>query len=139
MSALSGKIVYITGASSGIGKACAETFAAEGANLILSARRIERINKLAEKLKDLHKIKTYTMQQDVRDYNEVTKTINELPEEWEKIDILINNAGLARGFDKLYEGSIEAWEEMIDTNIKGLLYVTRQVLPVMENGKRDTL
>ena len=131
MSNLKDKIVFITGASSGIGKACAEVFAEAGANLILTARRIDKINELASKLINDHHIKVKTFKLDVRNYEEVKNTISSLEDNWKEIDILINNAGLARGFDKIYEGKIENWNEMIDTNIKGLLYVTRQVLPLM--------
>ena len=131
MGLLSNKIAFITGASSGIGKACAEEFAKEGANLILSARRIEQLNKFAESLKENYKVKVYSFKLDVRNLNEVEEAVSSLPKEWKKIDILLNNAGLARGFDKIYEGNITQWEEMIDTNIKGLLYVTRQILPLM--------
>ncbi|MGA7722366.1 MAG: SDR family NAD(P)-dependent oxidoreductase [Ignavibacteriaceae bacterium] len=131
MGSLSGKTAFITGASSGIGKACAEEFAKEGANLILSARRIEILDKFAELLQKTFGINVYSFQLDVRNYTDVKKTIALIPENWKKIDILVNNAGLARGFSKIYEGDIEQWEEMIDTNIKGLLYVTRQILPLM--------
>ena len=131
MSNLKDKIVFITGASSGIGKACAEVFAEAGANLILTARRIDKINELAGKLINDNHIKVKTFKLDVRNYEEVENTISSLEDDWKEIDILINNAGLARGFDKIYEGKIENWNEMIDTNIKGLLYVTRQVLPLM--------
>ncbi len=136
MDSLKNKIVFITGASSGIGKACAEVFAAEKANLILAARRIDRLYKLSESLKKKFKIKIKCIQLDVRNLEEVNKSISSLEKEWKKIDILINNAGLARGFSKIYEGDITAWEEMIDTNIKGLLFVTRQVLPFMVKRKK---
>ncbi len=136
MDSLKGKTVFITGASSGIGRACAEVFAGEKANLILSARRLDRLDALAGDLRKMHGIKVLTLKMDVRDFSAVTKTIEGLDAEWKVIDILINNAGLARGFDKLYEGKVSEWEEMIDTNIKGLLYVTRNVLPLMaERGK----
>ena len=131
MSNLKDKIVFITGASSGIGKACAEVFAEAGANLILTARRIDKLSELAAKLINDNHIKVKTIKLDVRNYEEVKDTISSLEDDWKEIDILINNAGLARGFDKIYEGKIENWNEMIDTNIKGLLYVTRQVLPLM--------
>ncbi len=131
MGLLSEKTTFITGATSGIGKACAEEFAKEGSNLILSARRIEKLNEFAGLLKKHFGIKVYPVKLDVKNYNDVKNTISLLPEEWKKIDILINNAGLARGFTKIYEGNVEHWEEMIDTNIKGLLYVTRQILPLM--------
>jgi serine 3-dehydrogenase len=131
MKDLKDKTVFITGASSGIGKACAARFADAGANLLLAARRIDRVKKLSEELRKQYKIKTKELKLDVRNYNEVTETISSLDEQWKKIDILINNAGLARGFDKIHEGKIEDWDEMIDTNIKGLLFVTRRVLPLM--------
>jgi 3-hydroxy acid dehydrogenase / malonic semialdehyde reductase len=131
MNNLKGKIIFITGASSGIGKACAYKFAQEGANLILSARRNDRIKELSKKLKQEFKIKTLTIKLDVRNYKEVKNAISGLSDEWQKIDILVNNAGLARGFDKLFEGKADDWDEMIDTNVKGLLHVTKEVLPFM--------
>ncbi len=136
MNSLKNKIVFITGASSGIGKACAEVFASEKANLILCARRIEKLNELSIKLRNKYKVKIKCLQVDVRNLTEVKEQISSLEREWRNIDILINNAGLAKGFSKLYEGSIEEWEEMIDTNLKGLLFVTRQILPVMVKRKK---
>jgi 3-hydroxy acid dehydrogenase/malonic semialdehyde reductase len=131
MESLKNKVILITGASSGIGKACASAFAKEGADLILAARRLEKLNELAGYLMKEYNVKVLTIEIDVRNYENVKKIFTNLPKEWEKIDVLINNAGLARGFSSIYEGEIEHWEEMIDTNIKGLLYVTRQVLPYM--------
>ena len=136
MGHLSKKITFITGASSGIGKACAESFAREGSYLILAARRIDRLKRLAEILKKKYKIKIHTLKLDVRNLEEVKAAVASLPGEWKKIDVLINNAGLARGFSKVYEGDTEQWEEMIDTNVKGLLYMTRQVLPLMVKRKK---
>jgi NADP-dependent 3-hydroxy acid dehydrogenase YdfG len=136
MKILENKIVFITGGSAGIGKACAMAFAEEGANLLLAARRVERLKELAEELIGKHKIKVKTIKLDVRNRNEVKDTLTSLNDEWKNIDILINNAGLARGFNKIHEGNIDDWEEMIDTNIKGLLYVTRQVLPKMVEQQR---
>jgi 3-hydroxy acid dehydrogenase / malonic semialdehyde reductase len=136
MQLLKNKITLITGASSGIGKACAEVFAREKSNLILTARRIERITTLAKKLEKEHGIKIKCIKLDVRDYEQVEKTINSLESNWKKIDILINNAGLSRGLDKIHEGKKEDWDEMIDTNIKGLAYVTRHVLPLMIKRKK---
>ncbi len=136
MKKLENKIVFITGASAGIGKACAIAFAKEGADLLLAARRVEKLKELAEELKDKHKIKVNTIKLDVRNRNEVKDTLTSLNDEWKNIDILINNAGLARGFNKIYEGKIDDWEEMIDTNVKGLLYVTRQLLPKMVEQQR---
>ncbi len=135
MGALQGKTIFITGASSGIGKACAEAFAKEGSRLILAARREDRLLKVGKDLEKKFGIKTKSYKLDVRNQKEVKKTISSFPDDWKKIDILINNAGLARGFSKIYEGDILHWEEMIDTNVKGLLYVTREILPLMiENG-----
>ncbi len=131
MNNLANKIVFITGASSGIGKACAEAFAGQKANLILTARRIEKLNELAQKLSAETGVKVKCMELDVRDKNKVSEVVSSLNGDWKNIDVLLNNAGLARGFDKIYEGNTEDWEEMIDTNIKGLLYVTRQILPLM--------
>ncbi len=135
MSLLKGKITFITGASAGIGKACAEVFARENSNLILSARRIERLKSLAHKLEKTHGINVKCLKLDVRNYDDVKKAINSLDNNWKKIDILINNAGLSRGLDKIYEGKKEDWDEMIDTNIKGLAYVKRHVLPFMVKRK----
>ena len=131
MNKLENKTVLITGASAGIGKACAEAFADANANLLLAARRIERLNEFAEELVSKHGIKVKTIKLDVRNNDEVINALSSLDDEWKNIDVLINNAGLARGFSKIYEGKIDEWDEMIDTNIKGLLYVTREVLPKM--------
>lgn len=136
MSLLKGKTTFITGASAGIGKACAEIFAKEKSNLILSARRIDRLKTLASKLEKQNGIKIKCIQLDVRNYDQVKKAIVSLDSNWKKIDILINNAGLSRGLDKIYEGKKEDWDEMIDTNVKGLAYVTRHVLPLMVKRKK---
>ncbi|HVO73351.1 MAG TPA: SDR family oxidoreductase [Ignavibacteriaceae bacterium] len=136
MESLKNKTIFITGASSGIGKACAELFASEGGNLILCARRIERLKKLSEDLSQKFGTHAHIVQLDVRNRKEVSEKISSIPNEFRNIDVLLNNAGLARGFDKIYEGNIDHWEEMIDTNIKGLLYVTRQILPKMIERKK---
>jgi 3-hydroxy acid dehydrogenase / malonic semialdehyde reductase len=125
------KIVMITGASAGIGEACAETFAEAGANLIIMARRKTKLNKLAEELKLKNGTETINLDCDVRSYKTLENNINSLSEQWKEIDVLINNAGLSRGLDKIQDGVLENWEEMIDTNIKGLLYVSRLVIPLM--------
>ncbi|MDH4157510.1 MAG: SDR family NAD(P)-dependent oxidoreductase [candidate division Zixibacteria bacterium] len=124
---LNGKIVLITGASSGIGEACARRFAEAGARLILAARRRERLERLASELT----VDTHPIAVDVRDRAEVEASLGALPQEWTAIDILINNAGLSRGLEKIHEGNPDSWDEMVDTNIKGLLYVSRTVIPGM--------
>jgi len=129
------RLVLVTGASSGIGAACARKFAAEGAKLILNARRNDRLEELASFLRKQFDTKCLLLPFDVRELEKVKAGLDNLPKEWQEIDVLINNAGLSRGLDKLPEGDIEDWEEMIDTNVKGLLYVTRLVLPGMV--KRD--
>ena len=127
---LSGRTVLITGASAGIGAACARAFAAEGARLILVARRAERLRELADKLRG-GGTDVLALEMDVRDSAAVISQIGALPAEWSAIDVLVNNAGLGRGMDKLWEGSPEDWDEMVDTNVKGLLYFTRAVVPGM--------
>jgi serine 3-dehydrogenase len=131
MNKLKDKIVFITGASSGIGKASAVAFASEGANLILAARRIERLKALKTELINKYNIKVLTLQLDVRKLSEVKKAVASLTGEWRNIDVLLNNAGLARGLSKIYDGDINHWDEMVDTNIKGLLYITRTIVPLM--------
>ncbi len=123
--------VLITGASSGIGRACAEAFAARGCRLLLAARRVERLEELSAALQERHGTDVLTVALDVRDREAVDEWVDGLPETWQKIDILVNNAGLARGRAPLHEGDVADWEEMIDTNLKGLLWVTRAVLPGM--------
>lgn len=124
------KIALITGATSGIGKACAEKFAQGGYNLILTGRRAELLNALRRELEQQGaEVKALVF--DVRDAEAARQALESLPETWQQIDVLINNAGLALGLDKLYEGSIEEWNTMIDTNIKGLLTMTRLVVPRM--------
>lgn len=139
MTSLSGKIVFITGASSGIGLACAHTFAAQGARLLLCARREDRLDTIAAELRSQYKTDLFIFQLDVRDRAAVDQAISALPTEWQEIEVLVNNAGLSRGLDKLYQGSIQDWEEMIDTNIKGLLYISRAVIPGMVARNRGTI
>jgi NADP-dependent 3-hydroxy acid dehydrogenase YdfG len=128
---LQGKIVLITGASSGIGAATALAFAAEGARLLLAARRTDKLATVAAQATEKGAAAVHTFALDVRNRAAVPAAIAALPVEWAAIDILVNNAGLSRGLDKLYAGNIDDWEEMIDTNVKGLLYVTRAVVPGM--------
>ncbi len=125
------KIVFITGASSGIGAATAMAFAAEGACLLLAARRTAKLADVAAKILERGAAAVHCINLDVRDRRAVQDAIDSLPAEWAEIDVLVNNAGLSRGLDKLYMGNIDDWEEMIDTNVKGLLYVTRAVVPGM--------
>ncbi|WP_414576604.1 SDR family oxidoreductase [Anabaena sp. CCY 9402-a] len=135
MISLKNQIVLITGASSGIGAACAKVFADAGAKLILAARRLDKLQQLVETL-NVTSAQVHLIQLDVRDRSAVESAISSLPPAWSDIDILINNAGLSRGLDKLHEGDYQDWEEMIDTNIKGLLYLTRYVVPGMVNRDR---
>jgi len=128
---LKNKITLITGASAGIGQACAHSFAREGSHLILAARREDKIKALAAALTKEYGIKTHTIVLDVRDRLAVNTAFESLPEEWTNIDILINNAGLSRGLDKVQEAYYLDWDEMIDTNIKGLLWVSRAIMPGM--------
>jgi serine 3-dehydrogenase len=136
MTSLQNQIILITGASSGIGTACARIFAGAGAKLILAARRLERLQQLADTLHKDFSTEIHLLQLDVRDRNAVESAISSLPSDWSNIDILINNAGLSRGLDKLHEGSFQNWEDMIDTNVKGLLYVSRYVIPGMVSRDR---
>lgn len=136
MESLENKIIFITGSSSGIGKSCAYQFAKEKAKLILSARRLELVNEIADDIKNKFQTEVMTFQLDVKKRKDVESAINNLPTEWKNIDVLINNAGLAKGFAKLHEDNPDNWEEMIDTNIKGLLYVTHAIVPLMVKRKQ---
>jgi serine 3-dehydrogenase len=136
MGQLKDKIAIVTGASSGIGRACAETFAGEGAALILAARRRDRVRRHCASLERRHGVRTLPLALDVRDREAVEEAIRTLPRAWAGVEILVNNAGLSRGLEPLHEGRIEDWEEMIDTNVKGLLYVSRAVLPGMVKRRR---
>ncbi|MEM9155369.1 MAG: SDR family oxidoreductase [Cyanobacteria bacterium P01_F01_bin.33] len=135
MASISGQIALITGASSGIGAACARSFAEAGAKVMLAARRHDLINTLARQLQLECNVPTLALSLDVSVRAQVETSMAELASDWSEIDILVNNAGLSRGLDKLYQGEVRDWEEMIDTNIKGLLYVTRALVPGMV--KRD--
>ena len=136
MVSLKDQIVLITGASSGIGEACARVFAQAGAKLILAARRQERLEQLADQLSKTYACELHLLPLDVSDRTQVQATLESLPLPWQEVDILINNAGLSRGLDKVHEASIQDWEEMIDTNIKGLLYMTRSLVPGMVSRGR---
>jgi len=128
---MKGKIVFITGASAGIGAATALAFADLGAKLLLCARRVEKLADVASHARERGAQAVHTFALDVRSHRAVQSAIDGLPAEWAEIDVLVNNAGLSRGLEKLYTGKVEDWDEMIDTNVKGLLYVTRAVVPGM--------
>jgi 3-hydroxy acid dehydrogenase/malonic semialdehyde reductase len=125
------KIIMITGATSGFGKAIAERFAGKGYNIIITGRRKARLAELQKELSVAGDTRVLTLNFDVRNNDEVVNAINGLPPEWKKIDILVNNAGLAVGLSHIDKGITDDWERMIDTNVKGLLYVTRAVAPLM--------
>lgn len=135
MISLKNKTVFITGASAGIGKACAYAFAKEGANIIIGARRVERLEKIKKEIEDKYSVKVLAIKFDVANREEVVKSIAGLNDDWKNIDILVNNAGLGRGLNKLYEDNPEGWDEMIDTNVKGLLIVTKEVVKGMIERK----
>jgi 3-hydroxy acid dehydrogenase / malonic semialdehyde reductase len=133
---LHGRTALVTGASSGIGEACARALAAAGARVILCARRGQRLTALAEELGT----EAYVLELDVRDRDQVTAAIRALPEGWSDIDLLLNNAGLAAGADPLPAGEPDHWDRMLDTNVKGLLWVTRAVVPGMiDRGHGDVI
>ncbi|MEL6334202.1 MAG: SDR family NAD(P)-dependent oxidoreductase, partial [Cyanobacteria bacterium J06626_26] len=128
---LTNQCVLITGASSGIGTSCARFFAQAGARLILAARRKEKLQALSDELQQQYQTQTLLLCVDVQDAQAVMTAIEGLPADWQGIEVLINNAGLSRGLEKQYESPLQDWEEMVDTNVKGLLYVTRAVVPGM--------
>jgi len=125
------RTVLVTGASAGIGAACARAFAGAGARLLLAARRAERLEALAAELRDAHGTESHLLELDVRDAEAVASTLGALPPAWAEVDVLVNNAGLGLGLAKAHEGSPADWDGMVDTNVKGLLYVTRAVVPGM--------
>jgi NADP-dependent 3-hydroxy acid dehydrogenase YdfG len=130
------QIVLITGATSGIGKACAEKFAANGYDLIITGRREERLSIVKQEIESKNDVKILALCFDIRDKNAVIGEIENLEDEWKKIDVLVNNAGLALGLSPLQDGEFDDWETMIDTNIKGVLYMSKLVANLMiENGK----
>lgn len=129
------RTVFITGATSGIGKACAEKFASAGENLVITGRRSERLSALKNSLEKNFRVKVLDLVFDVRNRVEVFNAINNLAEEWRSIDILVNNAGLAAGRDYFDEADIDDWETMIQTNVNGLLYVSKAVIPFMIKRK----
>lgn len=129
-------IAYITGATSGIGEACAKKFAAMGWDLIITGRRKEKLEELQSQIIEQYSVNIITQNYDVRNLEEVQKSISSLDEHWSHVDVLINNAGLAVGRGAFQDGIYDDWERMIDTNLKGLIYVSRELTPIMiKNGK----
>lgn len=124
-------IALITGATAGFGKATALKFAQHGWDVIITGRRKQRLDLLEREIKDTYETGVFTLEFDVRNNSEVTAALQSLPHEWKKIDLLVNNAGLAAGLATIQEGSLSDWETMIDTNVKGLLYVSKVVIPWM--------
>ncbi len=129
-------IALVTGATSGIGKSTAEIFAKNGYDLIVTGRREERLSELKKNIESKYKVKVHTLCFDVRQLSEVEKAINSLSGDLKKIDVLVNNAGLAAGLSTIQDGNIDHWERMIDTNIKGLLYITKNVSRLMIENKK---
>lgn len=130
------KIIFITGATAGFGKAIAYTFASHGFDLILTGRREERLRQLETEITEQYKVRVLTLNFDVTDEHAVNASISSLPHDWKNIDILVNNAGMASGLSTIQEGNTADWNIMIDTNIKGLLYVSRQIMPIMIANKK---
>jgi 3-hydroxy acid dehydrogenase / malonic semialdehyde reductase len=128
---LKNKIVCITGASAGIGEACAEIFAEAGTRLILIARRRDKLIEISQRLLNNYGTESYNIELDITKHSKVRSAFKSLPKEWQEIDIIINNAGLARGMDKIWDVEISDMEEMFDTNIKGLLYISNEIIPQM--------
>ena len=139
MNPVRGEVVLVTGATSGIGRATARAFAREGARLLVAARRVDRLTRLETELTELGAPAVRALTLDVRDEAAVARAIEELPRPWKPIEVLVNNAGLSRGLEPLHEGLLENWNEMIDTNVKGVLHVDRHVLPLMIARSRGTV
>lgn len=139
MKSLRNRVVWVTGASSGIGQACAELFATEGCRVLIVARRTERLQQLQDDLAGRGAADVHLVPLDVRDQAAVASQLGHLPEAWSTPEVLVNNAGLSRGLSPLHQGEIRDWEEMIDTNIKGLLYVDRVAVPQMVAAGRGTI
>jgi NADP-dependent 3-hydroxy acid dehydrogenase YdfG len=129
------KIILITGATSGFGKAIAEKFASEKWNCIITGRRADRLHQLADDLREKFQVRILSLVFDVQQRDEVFQNLRNLPKEWKDVDVLVNNAGLALGRETFHEANIEDWDTMIDTNVKGLLYVTKAVVPNMISRK----
>jgi NADP-dependent 3-hydroxy acid dehydrogenase YdfG len=138
-SRLADQVVFVTGASTGIGRAAARAFASEGARLLLAARRRPLLLALTPELRAAGAADVKLLELDVRDAGAVQGAIDALPAPWKAVEVLVNNAGLSRGLDKLHEGSLVDWDEMIDTNVKGVLHVNRAVVPLMVARGRGTV
>lgn len=130
------KIALITGASAGIGKACAQQFAENGFDVIITGRRAEKLNELKADLEKKYPVQVLLLAFDIQNEEEVKQAINSLPTNWQAIDVLVNNAGLALGKDSFDEANMQDFETMIDTNVKGLLYITKAVVPFMKERKQ---
>jgi 3-hydroxy acid dehydrogenase / malonic semialdehyde reductase len=130
------KIALITGATAGFGEACAERFAKEGYHLVITGRRAERLQEVQQQLEQQYKVRVKTLVFDVRDKAAVETALSSLEEEWRAIDVLVNNAGLALDLSTIDEGNTEDWDTMMDTNVKGLLYVSRTVIPWMRDRQK---
>jgi NADP-dependent 3-hydroxy acid dehydrogenase YdfG len=139
MSSMKDRVVFVTGASSGIGEACARAFSGAGARLLVAARRIERLRALEPDLRAAGAADVLALELDVRDREAVLRAVDTLPEPWSAIEVLVANAGLSRGLDPLHRGEFEDWDEMLDTNVKGLLNVDRAVIPLMVERRRGTV
>lgn len=129
-------IALITGATAGFGKATAQLFASKGFDLIITGRRTERLNEIKNEIISAYNVKVIALDFDIRKFSEVESAINRLPDHFKKIELLVNNAGLAVGLSSIHDGLIDDWERMVDTNVKGLLYMTRVVSPLMIQQKR---
>ncbi|ANI89156.1 NAD(P)-dependent oxidoreductase [Arachidicoccus ginsenosidimutans] len=128
--------ILITGATSGFGKAIAERFSAEGWNCIITGRRAERLNEIAKNLSEKNNVKILPLVFDVRNREAVFENLSNLPDEWKQIDVLVNNAGLALGRENFDEANMDDWDTMIDTNVKGLLYVSKAIVPYFIENKK---
>lgn len=129
-------IALVTGATAGIGRETAITLAKIGYDVIITGRRLPRLAELKKIIEEKYKVKALILNFDIRKRSEVEHVLNSMPEDWKNIDLLINNAGLASGLDFIYDGNINDWEKMIDTNVKGLLYVSRFFMPIMIKNKK---
>lgn len=129
-------IIFITGSTAGFGKAIAIKFAEHGYDVIINGRRTELLKKLEDEIKNTYGVKVFSLPFDVRDKKSVEEAVHALPHDWKNIDVLVNNAGLAQGLSLIQDGDIADWETMIDTNVKGLLYVSRAVMPLMIENKK---